>query len=99
VILLYRRCTVAPIRSATTKQDKVMYVVLVTVIVLGLANTVRQFVQDYDYPRVKDDCGCVFAGDQAGEGVAAGNDYQAAAGSGEQRADLVVVAGIVQQHK
>lgn len=39
-ILIYRRRTVGPVFSATTKMDKAMYVVLGTVIVLGLVNTV-----------------------------------------------------------
>jgi nitrate reductase gamma subunit len=40
VILIYRRRTVGPVFSATTKMDKTMYLVLATVIVLGLVNTV-----------------------------------------------------------
>ena len=40
VILIYRRRTVGPVFSATTRMDKAMYAVLATVIVLGLANTV-----------------------------------------------------------
>ena len=35
-ILIYRRRTVGPVFSATTRMDKVMYAVLATVIVLGL---------------------------------------------------------------
>ncbi len=38
-ILIYRRRTVGPVFSATTRMDKAMYAVLGTVIVLGLANT------------------------------------------------------------
>jgi nitrate reductase gamma subunit len=49
-ILIYRRRTVGPVFSATTKMDKAMYLVLATVIVLGLANTViANLVDDYDY--------------------------------------------------
>jgi nitrate reductase gamma subunit len=49
-ILIYRRRTVGPVFSATTKMDKTMYLVLATVIVLGLANTViANIVGDYDY--------------------------------------------------
>ena len=39
-ILVYRRRTVGPVFSATTVNDKVMYAVLGTVIVLGMWNTV-----------------------------------------------------------
>jgi nitrate reductase gamma subunit len=49
LILIYRRRTTGPVFSATTRMDKVMYVVLATVIVLGLANTVGQVLADYDY--------------------------------------------------
>ena len=38
-ILIYRRRTVGPVFSATTKMDKVMYLFLATVILLGLWNT------------------------------------------------------------
>ncbi len=49
-ILIYRRRTVGPVFSATTRMDKAMYAVLGTVIVLGLANTVvANAVGDYDY--------------------------------------------------
>ena len=49
-ILIYRRRTVGPVFSATTRMDKVMYLVLATVITLGLANTVlATFVGGYDY--------------------------------------------------
>ena len=49
-ILIYRRRTVGPVFSATTRMDKVMYVALGTVIVLGLANTViANIIGDYDY--------------------------------------------------
>src|SRR5262249_39830129 len=39
-ILIYRRRTVGPVFSATTRNDKAMYVLLVTTIVLGLGTTV-----------------------------------------------------------
>ncbi|TWD83185.1 nitrate reductase gamma subunit [Kribbella amoyensis] len=49
-ILIYRRRTVGPVFSATTVMDKVMYLFLATVILLGLANTVvANLVGDYDY--------------------------------------------------
>ncbi|WP_019875308.1 respiratory nitrate reductase subunit gamma [Sporichthya polymorpha] len=49
-ILIYRRRTVGPVFSATTVMDKVMYLVLGTVIVLGLANTVgANIIDHYDY--------------------------------------------------
>lgn len=49
-ILIYRRRTVGPVFSATTRMDKVMYAVLATVIVLGLVNTVvANIVASYDY--------------------------------------------------
>ena len=49
-ILIYRRRTVGPVFSATTRMDKTMYAVLATVIVLGLTNTVVANVfGHYDY--------------------------------------------------
>jgi nitrate reductase gamma subunit len=39
-ILIYRRRTVGPVFSATTRNDKIMYVLLVGTIVLGLGTTV-----------------------------------------------------------
>jgi nitrate reductase gamma subunit len=49
-ILIYRRRTVGPVFSATTRMDKVMYLFLATVILLGLANTVIANVfGHYDY--------------------------------------------------
>jgi nitrate reductase gamma subunit len=49
-ILIYRRRTVGPVFSATTRMDKLMYLVLATVIVLGLANTaIANLVGHYDY--------------------------------------------------
>jgi nitrate reductase gamma subunit len=49
-ILIYRRRTVGPVFSATTRMDKAMYAVLGTVIVLGLVNTTLANVfGNYDY--------------------------------------------------
>ena len=49
-ILIYRRRTNGPVFSATTKMDKAMYLVLATVIVLGLVNTViANIIGHYDY--------------------------------------------------
>jgi nitrate reductase gamma subunit len=39
-ILIYRRRTVGPVFSATTRNDKIMYVLLVGTIILGLGTTV-----------------------------------------------------------
>jgi nitrate reductase gamma subunit len=50
VILIYRRRTVGPVFSATTRMDKLMYAVLATVIVLGMVNTVvANMFGHYDY--------------------------------------------------
>ena len=50
VILIYRRRTVGPVFSVTTVMDKVMYLVLASVIFLGLLNTVIANVfGHYDY--------------------------------------------------
>ena len=49
-ILIYRRRTVGPVFSATTRMDKAMYLVLATVILLGLANTaIANIFGHYDY--------------------------------------------------
>lgn len=50
-ILVYRRRTVGPVFSATTRNDKVMYVLLVGTIVLGLGTTVLGNLTDqpHDY--------------------------------------------------
>jgi nitrate reductase gamma subunit len=49
-ILIYRRRTVGPVFSATTKMDKFMYLVLATVVLLGLWNTAVSNVLDhFDY--------------------------------------------------
>ncbi len=50
VILIYRRRTVGPVFSATTKMDKLMYAVLAAVIILGMVNTVvANALTNYDY--------------------------------------------------
>ena len=49
-ILIYRRRTTGPVFTATTPMDKLMYLVLAVVILLGLANTVvGNIVSHYDY--------------------------------------------------
>jgi nitrate reductase gamma subunit len=52
-LLIYRRRTVGPVFSATTRMDKAMYLVLATVILLGLWNTaagsVLNLTDHYDY--------------------------------------------------
>jgi nitrate reductase gamma subunit len=49
-ILIYRRRTTGPVFSATTRMDKVMYLFLAAVILLGLFNTVvANLAGDYDY--------------------------------------------------
>ena len=49
-ILIYRRRTTGPVFSATTRMDKVMYLFLATVILLGLYNTVASNIfGHYDY--------------------------------------------------
>jgi nitrate reductase gamma subunit len=49
-ILIYRRRTTGPVFSATTRMDKFMYLVLATVIVLGLVNTaITNIFGHYDY--------------------------------------------------
>jgi nitrate reductase gamma subunit len=49
-ILIYRRRTVGPVFSATTVMDKVMYLFLAAVILLGLWNTVASNILDhFDY--------------------------------------------------
>ncbi|MFI6586108.1 respiratory nitrate reductase subunit gamma [Embleya sp. NPDC050493] len=50
IILIYRRRTVGPVFSATTRMDKVMYLFLAAVILLGLFNTVAANIfEHYDY--------------------------------------------------
>jgi len=49
-ILIYRRRVTGPVFSATTRMDKVMYLFLATVILLGLWNTVvSNIFGHYDY--------------------------------------------------
>lgn len=48
VILIIRRRTTGPVFMATTKNDKVMYVVLVAAIVLGLWTTVVSLASGHD---------------------------------------------------
>jgi len=49
-ILIYRRRTTGPVFSVTTRMDKAMYLMLATVIVLGLINTVAANIfGHYDY--------------------------------------------------
>lgn len=52
-LLIYRRRTVGPVFSATTRMDKLMYLVLAVVIFLGLWNTVAGTILNlgghYDY--------------------------------------------------
>lgn len=50
-LLIYRRRTVGPVFSATTRNDKLMYLVLATTIVLGLLTTVLTNLagNPYDY--------------------------------------------------
>jgi nitrate reductase gamma subunit len=54
VILIYRRRTVGPVFSATTRMDKVMYAFLGTVVLLGIWNTLASSTfqlggHEYDY--------------------------------------------------
>ncbi|MCE6996371.1 respiratory nitrate reductase subunit gamma [Saccharothrix sp. S26] len=48
-ILVYRRRTVGPVFSATTRNDKVMYVLLVGTIALGLGTTVLGNLTDHPH--------------------------------------------------
>ena len=52
-LLIYRRRTVGPVFSATTRMDKVMYLALAIVIALGMWNTIAGSILnlggDYDY--------------------------------------------------
>ena len=48
-ILIYRRRTVGPVFSATTRNDKAMYVVLAVVILAGTGATVWNGNAGYDY--------------------------------------------------
>jgi len=50
IILIYRRRTVGPVFSATTLNDKVMYVFLALTIFLGMSNTIiGNIISHYDY--------------------------------------------------
>jgi nitrate reductase gamma subunit len=49
LILIYRRRTVGPVFSATTRNDKAMYVVLGLTILVGMLNTSRNVIGTYDY--------------------------------------------------
>ncbi|MDO8106719.1 respiratory nitrate reductase subunit gamma [Isoptericola sp. b441] len=53
ILLIYRRRTVGPVFSATTRMDKAMYLVLAVVIVLGMWNTIAGSILNlggaYDY--------------------------------------------------
>ena len=48
-ILLYRRVTVSAVRTATTANDKVMYLLLVGALVTGMVNTLSNAVAAYNY--------------------------------------------------
>lgn len=53
ILLIYRRRTVGPVFSATTRMDKAMYLVLAIVILLGMWNTIAGSILnlggEYDY--------------------------------------------------
>ncbi|MCB2178215.1 MAG: respiratory nitrate reductase subunit gamma [Actinomycetales bacterium] len=53
ILLIYRRRTVGPVFSATTRMDKAMYLVLAVVILLGMWNTIAGSILnlggEYDY--------------------------------------------------
>ncbi|MFF0533310.1 respiratory nitrate reductase subunit gamma [Nocardia amikacinitolerans] len=48
-ILIYRRRTVGPVFSATTRNDKIMYVLLIGTILLGLGTTVLGNLTDHPH--------------------------------------------------
>ncbi|BCJ49606.1 nitrate reductase subunit gamma [Actinoplanes sp. NBRC 14428] len=48
-ILVYRRRTVGPVFSATTRNDKIMYVLLIGTILLGLGTTVLGNLTDHPH--------------------------------------------------
>ncbi|WP_433567305.1 respiratory nitrate reductase subunit gamma [Nocardia sp. CA-151230] len=48
-ILIYRRRTVGPVFSATTRNDKIMYVLLIGTLVLGLGTTVLGNLTDHPH--------------------------------------------------
>jgi nitrate reductase gamma subunit len=49
VILLYRRLTVGPVTRTTTVSDKIMYLLLAALVVVGLTITVAGIGHRYDY--------------------------------------------------
>lgn len=53
-ILVYRRRTVGPVFMATTKNDKLMYAVLVSAIVAGLSTTVISVLAPHDGPSYRE---------------------------------------------
>lgn len=48
-ILLYRRVTVPAVRKATTRSDKLMYLLLVAALATGMANTLTNVFATYNY--------------------------------------------------
>lgn len=48
-ILLYRRTTVSAVRRATTRSDKLMYLLLVGALVTGMLNTLTNVFATYNY--------------------------------------------------
>lgn len=48
-ILLYRRITVPAVRKATTRNDKMMYLLLVGALVTGMLNTLTNVFATYNY--------------------------------------------------
>lgn len=48
-ILLYRRLTVPAVRKATTRNDKLMYLLLVAALVTGMLNTLTNVFAAYNY--------------------------------------------------
>ena len=48
-ILLYRRITVPEVRQATTRSDKLMYLLLVAALLTGMLNTLTNVFDTYNY--------------------------------------------------
>ncbi|KZS66370.1 MAG: respiratory nitrate reductase subunit gamma [Mycobacterium pseudokansasii] len=48
-ILLYRRITVPAVRRVTTRNDKLMYLLLVAALLTGMVNTLTNVVATYNY--------------------------------------------------
>jgi nitrate reductase gamma subunit len=48
-ILLYRRITVPEVRTATTRNDKLMYLLLVAALLTGMLNTLTNVFDTYNY--------------------------------------------------